>query len=104
MYLAIVLLTSIHQSNQSNETSIMPISSADRSQRRTINPLSVKISTCILNLYPLEVVSRYRDPQLQVGGNNSYLSNFGQQIADIDVETYIILKKRIKTIIVVLTA
>ena len=26
-----------------------------------------------LNVYPLEVVSHYRDPQLQVGGNYSYL-------------------------------
>ena len=28
-----------------------------------------------LNFHPLEVVSRYRDPQLQVGGNYSYLLN-----------------------------
>ena len=29
-----------------------------------------------LNFYPLEVVSRYRDRQLQVGENYSYLFNF----------------------------
>ena len=29
-----------------------------------------------LNFHPLEVASRYRDPQLQVGGNYSYLLNW----------------------------
>ena len=28
-----------------------------------------------LHFYPLEDVSRYRDPQLQVGGNDSYVSD-----------------------------
>ena len=28
-----------------------------------------------LNFHPLEVVSRYRDPQLQWGGNYSHLFN-----------------------------
>ena len=31
------------------------------------NPLNAKIHN--LNFHPLEVVSRYRDPQLQVGEN-----------------------------------
>ena len=30
-----------------------------------VNPLSAKLNN--LNFHPLEVVSRYRDPQLQVG-------------------------------------
>ena len=30
---------------------------------------------CYLNYHPLEVVSRYRDPQLEVGENYSYLFN-----------------------------
>ena len=29
-----------------------------------------------LNFHPLEIVSRYRDPQLQVAENYSYLFNF----------------------------
>ena len=33
-----------------------------------------------LNFHPLEVVSRYRDPQLQVGENYPYLLNLGVQI------------------------
>ena len=32
-----------------------------------VNPLLAKLS--YLNFHPLEVVSRYRDPQLQVGEN-----------------------------------
>ena len=35
------------------------------------NPCSAKLNN--LNFHPLEVVSRYRDPQLQVGENYSYL-------------------------------
>ena len=34
-----------------------------------VKPSPAKLS--ILNVYPLEVVSRYRDPQLQVGKNYS---------------------------------
>ena len=34
----------------------------------TINFLFIK-----LHFHPLEVVSRYRDPQLQLGDNHSYL-------------------------------
>ena len=30
-----------------------------------------------INFHPIEVVSRYRDPQPQVGVNYSYLFNFG---------------------------
>ena len=44
-----------------------------------------------LNFHPLEDVSRYRDPQLQVGENYSYLFNFRRNIkyANIDVKTLI---------------
>ena len=38
-----------------------------------INPLTAKLNN--LNFRPLEVVSRYRDPQLQVGDNYSCLFN-----------------------------
>ena len=34
---------------------------------------------CCLNFHPLEVVSRYRGPQLQVGENYSYLFNLRQK-------------------------
>ena len=39
-----------------------------------------------LNFQPLEVVSRYRDPQLQVGGNYmySYLINLRPKFANLD--------------------
>ena len=33
-----------------------------------------------LNFHPLEAVARYRDPQLQVGENYSYLFNFSSNI------------------------
>ena len=33
-----------------------------------------------LNFNPLEVVSRYRDPQLQIGKNDSYLFNLRPNI------------------------
>ena len=36
-----------------------------------INPSSAKLNN--LNFHPLEVVCRYRDPQLQVGENYWYL-------------------------------
>ena len=42
------------------------------------NPLTAKIN--YLNFHPLEVVSRYRDPQLQVGGNYLYLLNLWPNI------------------------
>ena len=38
-----------------------------------INPLSATLS--FLNFLPLDVVSRYRDPQFQVAENHSYLFN-----------------------------
>ena len=38
-----------------------------------INPLLAKLSH--LNFYPLEIVFRYRDPQLQVSKNYSYVFN-----------------------------
>ena len=38
-----------------------------------INPHSAKV--IYLNFHPLEVVSRYRDPQLEVVENYSYLFN-----------------------------
>ena len=38
-----------------------------------------------LNFQPLEVVSRYRDPQLQVAENYSYLFNFITEISNLDV-------------------
>ena len=38
-----------------------------------INPYPAKL--IYLNFHPLEVVSRYHDPQLQVGKNYSYLHN-----------------------------
>ena len=37
------------------------------------NPLPAELP--YLNFHPLEVASRYRDPQLQVGENYSYLFN-----------------------------
>ena len=38
----------------------------------------VEVLICFLNVYPLEFVSRYRDPQLQVGENYSYMLNLRQ--------------------------
>ena len=38
-----------------------------------VNPLSARLY--YLNFHPLEVVSRYRDPQLQVGENYPCLFN-----------------------------
>ena len=45
---------------------------------RHCNPYSAKINN--LNFQPLEVVSRYRDPQLQVAENYSHLFNFWSDI------------------------
>ena len=42
-----------------------------------INHLAAKPS--YLNFHPLKVVSRYLDPQLQVGENDSYVLNLGSQ-------------------------
>ena len=42
------------------------------------NPFAAKLS--ILIFHQLEVVSRYRDPQLQVGENDSHLFNLRQHI------------------------
>ena len=41
-------------------------------RRHSFNPFFAKLS--YLNFNPLEVVSRYRDSQLQVGENVSYMS------------------------------
>ena len=48
-----------------------------------INPYSAE--RIYLNFQPLEVVSRYRDTQLQVVENYSYLFNLPQQYTNIDV-------------------
>ena len=45
-------------------------SSINRLPRPLVNPQSAKLNH--LNFHPLEVVPRYRDPQLQVGENYSY--------------------------------
>ena len=42
-----------------------------RSYYADLNPKSTELNN--LNFHPLEVVSRYRDPQLQVGENYSHL-------------------------------
>ena len=47
------------------------------------NPYPAKL--IYLNFQPLEAVSRYRDPQLQVGENYWYLLNFIQTLANIAV-------------------
>ena len=44
----------------------------------SFNPQIAKLNN--LNFHPLEVVSRYRDPQLQVGDNYSYLFNLRPNI------------------------
>ena len=44
----------------------------------TLNPLTAK--SLNLNFYPLEVVSRWRDPQLQVSENYSDLTKWGSTI------------------------
>ena len=46
--------------------------------RASVNLLPATLS--YLNIHPLEVVSRYRDPQLQVGENYSYLLNLRPNI------------------------
>ena len=42
------------------------------------NPLTAKLSN--LNFHPLEVVSRWRDPQLQVSENNSNLTKWRSKV------------------------
>ena len=42
--------------------------------RASVNPLTAKLFN--LNFHPLEVVSRWRDPQLQVSENYSYLTKW----------------------------
>ena len=41
----------------------------------------------IENFHPLEVVSRYRDPQLQVGEKYTFLFIWDQMFSNIDVST-----------------
>ena len=43
-----------------------------------VNPYPAKL--IYLNFHPLEVVSRYRDPQLRVGEKYSYLFNSSTNI------------------------
>ena len=47
-----------------------------------INNYPAKVS--YLNVQPLEVVSRYCDPQLQVAENDSYLFNLSIKFKNID--------------------
>ena len=47
----------------------------------TFNPLTAKLFN--LNFHPLEVVSRWRDPQLQVSENYSDLTIGGQLFANL---------------------
>ena len=46
----------------------------------SVNPLTAKFNN--LNCHPLEAISRYRDPQLLVGDNFSYLINLGPNICN----------------------
>ena len=48
------------------------------SHKPNVNPYPANL--IYSNFHPLEVVCRYRDPQLQVGENYSYLFRFRQQI------------------------
>ena len=43
----------------------------------------LELTICLLIYHPLEVASRYRDPQLQVGENYSYLFNLRPNILQI---------------------
>ena len=43
-----------------------------------VNPYPAKL--IYLNFYPREVVSRYRDPQLQVAENYTYMFNLSTNI------------------------
>ena len=53
-----------------------------------INPLPINLP--YLNFHPLEVVSRYLDPQLQVGGNCLYLFNNILKMCSLNKLSYII--------------
>ena len=53
-----------------------------------VSPYSAKLNNLNLNnlnFHPLEVVSRYRDPELQVAENYPYLFNLPQKCANHDV-------------------
>ena len=49
----------------------------------TINPYPAKVNN--FNFQPLEVVSRYRDPQLQVAENYCYLFTLTPNMWNLDV-------------------
>ena len=51
------------------------------SARHNFNPLTAKLFN--LNFHPLEIVSRWRDPQLQVGENIQIWQNEGQLFSNI---------------------
>ena len=51
-----------------------------------VDPRAVRVKSYIaVCFHPLEVVSRYRDPQLKVGENYSYLFNLRLKFANLDV-------------------
>ena len=54
-----------------------------QSFKLTPNPHLAKL--IYLNFHPLEIVSRYRDPQLQVSENYSWLFNLSNAICNFDV-------------------
>ena len=56
-----------------------------------VNPYRSKL--IYFNFHPLEVVFRYRDPQLQVSENYSYLFNFSTNIYKSHLDTYFIPNK-----------
>ena len=56
----------------------MPPKAEDVHEEAVFNPYPANL--LYLNFHPLEVVSRYRDPQLQVGENYSNMFNLGQNI------------------------
>ena len=63
-----------------------------------INPLHAELSD--VNFHPLEVVFRYRDPQLQVAENYSYLSHLRPKIDNcywLNIHLYHMIKKVSKT-------
>ena len=49
------------------------------------------------NFHPLEVVSRYRDPQLQVGENYSHLFNLRPKTSD-NLAVYMFVSFKMKDI------
>ena len=60
-----------------------PQRQTNRSTWAKLNPSPTMLFN--LNVHPLEGVSRFRDPQLQVGGNHSYLLNLGPTFANVGV-------------------